>query len=166
MKRVSAMLDSIFKLLEYMAFACGVAMSLLVLFQVIFRYFTHRPFGWMDELSRFSFIWWVLIGTLIAYRRDEHLTLDILVNVMPPRMKSVVEIVKRTFLLWFSGTLCYQGYLLCSRLVTSRSPILGISYAWICAIIPVTMGLTFLITVSQLVAAIKGATLSVKSTGP
>ena len=82
----------------------------LVNANVIMRYFFNSPIRWAEEVVTSLFVWTVFIGSAYAYRKHSHLGVDILVNLMPPKMKavvkaamSVVELGVLTMLTWISS---------------------------------------------------------------
>ena len=66
---------------------------ILVNANVIMRYFFNNPIHWSEEVVTSLFVWTVFIGSSYAYRKHSHLGVDILVNLMPKKMKSVVKAV-------------------------------------------------------------------------
>ena len=63
----------------------------LVNANVIMRYFFNSPLRWAEEVVTSLFVWTVFIGSAYAYRKHSHLGVDILVNILPPKMKKVVK---------------------------------------------------------------------------
>jgi len=50
-----------------------------VTMQIFARYVDFIPrYIWTEELARFCFIWIILVGAMIAMRKDEHFTVDLL----------------------------------------------------------------------------------------
>ena len=50
-----------------------------VTMQIFARYVDFVPrYIWTEELARFCFIWIILVGAMIAMRKDEHFTVDLL----------------------------------------------------------------------------------------
>ena len=75
---------------------CGVTLTLCVILvnvNVIFRYFLNNPIKWTDEVVTSLFVWTVFMGSAYAHRRHAHLGVDIVVNLVKGRAKTVVEII-------------------------------------------------------------------------
>ena len=75
---------------------CGVTLTLCVVLvnvNVIFRYFLNNPIKWTDEVVTSLFVWTVFMGSAYAHRRHAHLGVDIVVNLVKGRAKTVVEII-------------------------------------------------------------------------
>lgn len=65
----------------------------LVNFNVIMRYIFNSPLQWSEEVVTSLFVWTVFIGSAYAYRKQAHLGVDILVNLMAPPIRRRVNII-------------------------------------------------------------------------
>ena len=65
--------------------------TILVNLNVICRYFLNSPIQWSEEVVTSLFVWTVFIGSAYAYRKHPHLGIDILVNLMPPKVRNIVR---------------------------------------------------------------------------
>lgn len=68
-------------------------MAIVILAQVIFRYFLNSPFSWSEELARFCMIWITFIGASVALRENSLSRVDLLVELMPENMKKTIFII-------------------------------------------------------------------------
>ena len=78
------------------AIICGTTLTfcvVLVNVNVVFRYFLNSPIKWTDEVVTSLFVWTVFMGSAYAHRRHAHLGVDIVVNLVKGRAKTVVEII-------------------------------------------------------------------------
>ena len=76
------------------AFITGVTLSICVVLvnaNVIMRYFANHPLQWCEEIVTSLFVWTVFIGSAYAYRKHSHLGIDILINLMPPKVRNIVR---------------------------------------------------------------------------
>lgn len=64
---------------------------ILVNINVFTRYILSKPIPGCEEIVTSLFVWTVFIGSAYAHRMRSHLGVDILVNIMPGKVKSVVE---------------------------------------------------------------------------
>ena len=70
-----------------------VSCTVLVNCNVLMRYIMRKPIFWCEEVVTGLFVWTVFIGSAYAYRTHSHLGVDVLVNIMPPKMQNVVRIM-------------------------------------------------------------------------
>ena len=66
---------------------------ILVNANIIMRYFFSAPIKWSEEVVTGLFVWTCFIGSAYAYRRHEHLGVDILVKMLPGKAKKGVSLV-------------------------------------------------------------------------
>ncbi len=64
---------------------------LLVNLNIIMRYFFSMPIRWSEEVVTSLFVWTVFIGSAYAYRKRQHLGVDILINRLPYRIRRIVD---------------------------------------------------------------------------
>ena len=136
------------KILSYIVAALLVAMSGIVFGNVFCRYALDASLGWYEEVSRFLLIWIVFLGAVIAYIRGDHLGIDVLLLVLPPRARHVV-VVLTDILVMAALAIMFQGAWdmaidsLRSGWVASSVPI---PYGWVYMVGPVSALLMFIQT--------------------
>ena len=79
--------------IEAISAALLVALIGLVLVSVFWRYVLGSPITAADEIASFIFLWLVMLGSVIAIDRNEHLRLALLLNNVGPRTRSRLEAV-------------------------------------------------------------------------
>jgi len=76
---------------------------------VISRYVFNASFRWTEELGYILFLWMIFAGITVAHRRRLHISIDILVLLVPPGLRPAVEfcanaiVAYTTFVMVFSG---------------------------------------------------------------
>src|ERR1700733_6548432 len=60
---------------------------------VFTRYVLGNPLVWSDELATLVFLWLAMLGSVVAYRRGEHISLSVLVRRSPPRTRKILEAI-------------------------------------------------------------------------
>lgn len=64
----------------------------LISFQVLNRYFFHWPVAWTEEVTRYTFVWLCLLGSVRSCRDGAHIKVDVFVNLMSPRVQRLFDI--------------------------------------------------------------------------
>ncbi|WP_244563900.1 TRAP transporter small permease [Ensifer aridi] len=66
-----------------------IPVALLVLFEILLlfsavaaRYVFHVPLVWSDELAPISFLWLAMLGSAVAFQRQEHMRMTALVTAL------------------------------------------------------------------------------------
>lgn len=119
----------------------GIAIAVLVcltVFAVFARYVLDNPLTFTEEASGILMIWIVMIGAISCEGRDQHLSIDVLTNLLPKsfgkllmRLVAIVSIVTL-------GLLAWQAWDLSMMTQFKKTQILKISWFWID--LPVVIG--------------------------
>jgi len=136
---------------------------ILVNANVIMRYFFNNPIHWSEEVVTSLFVWTVFIGSAYAYRKHSHLGVDILVNILPGKIKqivkavmSVIELFVLIMLTWISGEYVY--HLIFSRsgkLKVVMTDLLRIPKWWTGIAVPIGFGLSVIYSVYFMVKNVR-----------
>ncbi|MBC7941903.1 MAG: TRAP transporter large permease subunit, partial [Chitinophagaceae bacterium] len=115
----------------------------LVLVSVFWRYALGKPIAATDEVASFVFLWIVMFGSVLAIDRNEHLRLALVLNVVRPRVRKVLEDVGLLVMAAFLGALLPSAIEHTLAEMDIEAPALGISMAWRVAGIP--LGITLML---------------------
>ena len=80
-----------------------------VTLQIISRYTALIPaWIWTEELSRFLFIWMIMLGAMVAVREGTHFVVDVLPD-LPPRAGAALQVLTDLFVLVFAIVFTWWG---------------------------------------------------------
>ena len=80
-----------------------------VTLQIISRYTALIPsWIWTEELSRFLFIWMIMLGAMIGLREGSHFLVDLWPE-LAPRPAAILQIVANVFILAFALVFVWWG---------------------------------------------------------
>ncbi len=91
--------------------ALSASLSLIVLTAVFFRYALNQSLSWSDELVRYLFVWFTLLGAAVALREREHIRVDYFIGKLPAKMRRAVECLTLTAIGLFHIALIILGFL-------------------------------------------------------
>ena len=132
--RLEAMLKP---LVEIPAAALVVAEICVLLAGVTARYVFHQPLVWSDELASILFLWLAMLGSVVAFRRGEHMRMTAFVGMASPRVRAFLDVVAITAPLAFLLLIVHPGYEFAYEETYITTPALEIQNAWRAAAIPV-----------------------------
>lgn len=118
---------------------CLVGLVVLTMLGVVMRYAVNSPLTWLEEMQMLLIIWLTFFGGSAAFRLQNHVAIEIVVDLMPKKMQKAVEvfivIVVSAVLLF----LIFRGYDFVARLAGARrlSNVLRLPYALVYAAVPV-----------------------------
>ena len=131
-------MDRSFRLLSSFLLWLGVTvfgiLMLNILISIAARYLGIRiaNIDWVEETSRFLFIWISFLGAALAVERMVHIRIDFFALLFPPRARLTLEILVYLAMVVFAAVMTYEGALVALR-AGDRSPVLLIpmSYAYL-----------------------------------
>ncbi|MBP3731247.1 MAG: TRAP transporter small permease [Mailhella sp.] len=103
------MLKLLDKFEEITASALLAAMSVVIIVQVVFRYFISYSLDWPEELGRFLFIASVFIGTSYAEQKGKHLSVTILRSSGGAWCKKYLKYVAEIITMLFGALMTVWG---------------------------------------------------------
>ena len=129
--------DLIRKLDNFLGMAAMAFIVLLACANVFMRYVMGSPWGWVEEVTVFIFVWLTMLGASAVIHVEGHCSIDVLVTRMSPRWRRITSIFGDLVVLLTLGLLIWFGIILTIKGQTKLTPILGLPYSYIDASIPV-----------------------------
>lgn len=127
--------------LSAVGFVCVVAMMIATTGDVIARYAFNRPSMWADEIASYLLIAIVFLGLAENLRQGSHIRIDVVTNLLSPRVRVVLEVIAYAVGTVFAVVLIagtwtrFDNFWM--RRVVSDSPLM--TPLWI-AMVPVVLG--------------------------
>lgn len=97
-----------------------------VLLQVFSRYVLSTPLSWTEEVARFTLVWLAFVGAGFVMARRGHITVDLLVDLLPRAGKRVVNGFAVLVVLIASAVMTWAGYQLAMMTAGLKSPAAGL----------------------------------------
>ena len=111
------MLKVIHKLEENFIAFLLVAMTLLVFFETILRFFFGQGILWAEELTLLLSAWMVLFGASYGLRVGAHIGVDFLVKKLSSDKQRIVTLIMLAGALLYCGLFIYGSWIYLSKLV-------------------------------------------------
>ena len=97
-------------LTENIAAVLLIAVIVMNLAQVIFRYVIVDPLSWSEETMRYSMTWMVLLAGSSALFRGEHMAISLFDNVRSERLRFFVRQLVFVWIALFCILLMWEGF--------------------------------------------------------
>jgi TRAP-type C4-dicarboxylate transport system permease small subunit len=91
---------------------------------------------WTEELSRFSFVWLLMLGASVGMYNQEHFNVTFVVDAVPPALRAPIQLLVYLAELLFVGFLIVHGYWMSEMVWNQIAPAVGVSYAWVYMSVP------------------------------
>ena len=114
-----------------MRFLAGTSMGLIaiiMLVQVVARYGFNSSLIWAEELCRYILIWQTFLFISMAFRAGELVAVDILTNLMPPKLVFLLRLIVAVPIAIFLALMVKYGYDFAGRF--SRQTIPAVDFIW------------------------------------
>ena len=82
---------------------------ILGLAQVIWRWILNNPIVWSEELIQLTYVWICYLGWTIAERKDSHIRITAILNMLPKGAQKWVQILCHILCIVFSVLMVYYG---------------------------------------------------------
>jgi TRAP-type C4-dicarboxylate transport system permease small subunit len=129
-----------------------MAMTSLVLLNVITRYGFSFSVTWAEELSRFLMIWVTYLAAGLALRAGNHVAFEYVQTLLPKPARLVLRLLIAIGILVFLSFLAYYGYEFSQLTMRQRSAVLGWPRGVVGLAIPigaVVFGMHLIMTIRQ-----------------
>jgi len=123
----------------YIICIIAIGATLIMTMEVVGRYVFRYSFSWSEEIVRYVFIWFTMIGASYAIKERNHICIDVLTNILPPKARRVVLIIGEILLLAILLFLFYKsfGYTLFTMRTMSRATVTKLPMHFIYAGMPI-----------------------------
>ncbi len=75
----------------------------IVILQVAARYVFNSPLTWTEQTARYMFIWMVMLGIPIAFRKNMNAAFDLITNRLNKKYVSIINIINTILITFFAG---------------------------------------------------------------
>lgn len=150
-------------LVEFVAGTLIVAEIGILLAGVVARYWLHVPLIWTDELGTTLFLWIAGLGSVVAFRRGEHMRMGLIASSVGPGARAFLEAFAVVSALAFLALMVWPSLEHASLEAAVTTPALGLSNLWRAAALPVAIVLMIVMAIFRLID--QGNTRAVAAAG-
>ncbi|MFD1415805.1 TRAP transporter small permease [Oceanobacillus jeddahense] len=142
MKRFTMWVDK--HLEEGLLFILFVTAVISIALQVFSRFILDSSLSWSEELARYTFIWLIYIAVPYGIKKHRHITLDIIYDIVPPKIKKYMDFISTVIVACFAILMLYYGSIVVSMISQfgQQSSAMEINMVYVYAAVPVGMFLT------------------------
>lgn len=134
---------------EAVAVLLVVAFTVLILADVVCRYWLHIAIPWVSELSVFLFQWTVFLGAVLALRRGLHFGMGVVTARAWPRMAVPLGVLVALMVAATSVLLLVLAIRIAKQAWPATYSTLDISHGWAYVGVAVSAGMMALFSLEQ-----------------
>lgn len=109
----------------------------LVFGDVLLRYLFASSLGWSEELLRYLLVWMTFLGSYLAVKGGDHLSIQLFFRWFPARLQPGLTAVADASVLIFFAVFIALSMQYTAKFFTDPSPVLQIPMGLIYAIMPI-----------------------------
>jgi len=117
---------------------------IVVFLNIVFRYLLKQPLSWSTEIAGYGLIWWVFLGSAIAIKKDQHISLGFLEKSLTFRIDRLRKKLVIFFMIFYSYILVYYSIIIFPLTRRQITPFIQIPLVYLYAIMPIS-GISFMI---------------------
>ena len=142
------------RLAEAIAIVALIAASALIMLQIVAREVFVAGVSWADELARYAGLTVIFMGVPALLARDEHVKVDMFLNMMRPRARHFVSVTNDLLMVVFGAMFLVAGWQFMQRAARFATPALGMPN--LIFYLPAIIGMTLmlLVAIDRAVAAL------------
>jgi TRAP-type C4-dicarboxylate transport system permease small subunit len=119
---------------DWLAFVIFWSLAFIVFLQFFTRYVLNDSLSWTEEIARYGLMWVVFIGGAMVTRRNTHIAVELLANVMKPgplraALLAFVDFVKLAFI----GLLAFVSWTITERMHFQRMTVFDLPMSYVYA---------------------------------
>jgi TRAP-type C4-dicarboxylate transport system permease small subunit len=134
---ISKLSDGLNDLAERLAVMLLAVLSLLTFGGVIARYVFNSPIVWLYETTLVIFSWLIFLGVSIAFKREEHINLDLINKYLSPKGAVILRMITQVLIAVFLLIVVKDGIDVIQDTMTQKYITINLSTGWFTAAFPV-----------------------------
>ena len=144
---------------------CLAVVFAVTLGQVIQRYVFQLPMPWATDVIRIFFVYSVFFGMGVGVFSKSHLNIDVLLQVLPQKLKPWFALLSNLVVLSFLGAVLYYSFSFMTANADQVTPYLLFPMSYVYMVIPVTVSFMVLFLLLDSLRLLKGFFLHESGTG-
>ena len=119
---------------DWLAIVLFWSLAFIVFLQFFTRYVMNDSLAWTEEIARYGLIWVVFVGAVMVTRRNSHIAVELVSNLLPANatravLLAFIDIVK----LGFMGLLAYFSITIVERMHYQRMTVIDLPMSYVYA---------------------------------
>ncbi len=109
LKQTSLLTKCLDRLADTLLATLSAGIICIVLAAVFFRYVLNHSLSWSDEMVRYLFVWFTMLGAAVTLREREHIRVDFFVEKLSARHRRWAEVAMLACVSIFHAALMVLG---------------------------------------------------------
>ena len=153
MDKAKNILDQILKVVSVVIL---IAMVLLTTYQVIARYIFKSPSSISEVLTRYAFVWLIIVSATYVFGQRDHIAITFLRDKFKGMGRKIIDVAIECVIIIFSATIMvYGGFTVTRMNMLQYDSMLNIPTGIVYSIIPICGVLIILYSIYNIIQSVK-----------
>ncbi len=142
-------------ILEKLVTMMIVTAVILIGMQVFMRYVVSSPLSWTEQISRYLFIWMIMLGIPIMFHRKIYMAFDLIFDSLDDRKQRLMGIIIKVAICFFALFYFRYSLSLCINTYGRMTAGVKLPLYMVYGAQPASASCIFIVTLNQLLIEIK-----------
>ena len=135
-ERLHRVADTIYRACFLIGILLAIAMTLIVVINIISRYFLNFAISWAEEIARYMMVWMAMLGAVMAVRMGMHFRMEMIDHWAGKSAKAVFSWITRTVIIVIGLILLRHGLVMVSLTNTQYADATHMPMSWVYVSLP------------------------------
>ncbi len=128
-----------------------IAMTVIVLVQIVFRYVLNDSLIWTEEVSKTMMVWGAFLIAPWAYRNGANVSIQMFTDELPLALRKLLHLVLNLLVIWIIVVFWSESFGMVDRGFAIRAASLPVQVGWFFVVVPVAFGAMLLVGIELLI---------------
>ena len=128
-----------------------MAMTVIVLTQIVFRYVLNDSLIWTEEVSKTMMVWAAFLVAPWAYRYSANVNIEMFVDELPQLLRKVLHLLLNVLVIWVIVVFWSESFGMVERGFSIRAASLPLQVGWFFVVVPFAFAAMLLVGIELLV---------------
>lgn len=128
-----------------------IAMTVIVLVQIVFRYLLNDSLIWTEEVSKTMMVWGAFLVAPWAYRNSANVSIQMFADELPETLRRALHLLLNLLVVWIIVVFWSESFGMVDRGFAIRAASLPVQVGWFFIVVPVAFGAMLLVGVELII---------------
>lgn len=133
-----------------------IAMTAIVLVQIVFRYILNDSLIWTEEVSKTMMVWGALLVAPWAYRNGANVSIQMFTDELPLTFRRLLHLALNMLVIWIIVVFWSESFGMVERGFSIKAASLPVQVGWFFVVVPIAFGAMLLVGIELLLRDVLG----------
>ena len=128
-----------------------IAMTAIVLIQIVFRYVLNDSLIWTEEVSKTMMVWGAFLIAPWAYRNGVNVSIQMFTDELPSSLRRLLQLALNLLVIWIIVVFWSESFGMVDRGFSIRAASLPLQVGWFFLVVPFAFGAMLLVGAELLI---------------